>query len=72
MVKEIRKTQHLGESLAVTIPPTVRDILGIKRGDYLSIDIENNKMTVEPVHPSVKMCEQASHSQPIKDGAAND
>lgn len=72
MVRELRKTQHIGESLVLTIPPMVRDFFGIKKGDYLVIEIENNKMTVQPaVFPSTER-PQASHSQPIKEGAANE
>lgn len=60
LVRTIRKS---GDSLSIGIPFDVVELTGVKKGDKLSIDFENNKMIVEFPEPSkVTGIPQADHA----------
>ncbi|MES2668194.1 MAG: AbrB/MazE/SpoVT family DNA-binding domain-containing protein [Patescibacteria group bacterium] len=44
----IQKVLKVGSSAAVTIPKNSMEELGLKIGDSVSVDIRDNKMTIEP------------------------
>lgn len=72
MTKEIRRIQEFSGTLYVGIPATNKRVMGVSKGDYVNIECLNGKMIVEPVNSPAKNNSQASHSPPIKEGAANE
>lgn len=47
-----RRVQQVGDSLNINIPAHVCDLLGIDKGDSLSIEVENRKIIIAPAHPA--------------------
>lgn len=50
--KNFRVVQDIAKSLSIGIPAKIAKQLNIRKGDVLSVSIENNKIVVEPLEPS--------------------
>ena len=67
-MKEYRKIQRIHKTLYVCVPASLKE--GFAKGEYVSIEVLNNRMIVESVNPSGKTDLQTHHTQPIKEGEA--
>lgn len=45
---EIIKARTNGSSIGLTIPTNIANMVGIKLGDYLGVDVIDNKIVISP------------------------
>ncbi len=66
--RKIQRTKR--NSLLLTIPKTICDIVGIEKGTIVEIEYKQNKIVIAPVHETAKLPELTQASdRPIKESA---